>query len=165
MCSPMIAITIASAAFSAYSQKQAGDQNAAIAKQNAALERRNADISEAAALDATQRGADQAAQVKDRTRRIAASQRAGTAAGGVVTDTGSALDLLTETAGMGELDALTTMNNAQREAYGYKVRAANQTSGADNAMWQSDLAKQRGNSAALGSLMTGGAKAYSQWQG
>jgi hypothetical protein len=163
MCSIPIALTIASTAMQAYSQQQAGKQAQMTANYNAEINNRNAEAADKAALDATQRGADEAAQVKERARRIAASQRAGAAGGGVSVDSGSALDLLTETAGMGELDALTTLNNAQREAYGFKSQATNQRMQAGAQKLQGDQAASAGKSQAFGTILTGGYKAYSQW--
>ncbi len=159
-----IVLTVVSTAISAYSQMQQGKAQAAMADYNAKVADANTKVNEAAALDASQRGADEAAQVKERARRIAASQRAGAAAGGVAADSGSALDLLTETSGMGELDALTTMNNAQREAYGYRVQGMNSTAQANLQRTQSKLYKSAGAGNAMGTLLTGGAKAYGQGQ-
>jgi hypothetical protein len=138
---------IAASALQAKSQYDTGKYNQQVAETNAEIDNR-------AAADAVQRGADDAAKVRGQARRIAASQRAGTAASGVSVDTGSALDLLTETAGLGELEALTTLNNAQRQAYGYQVQGMNQTA-------QGRLARFQGNTQAVGSIMTGAAKAYS----
>lgn len=138
----------AAAALSAYSAVSTAQAQKAAGKYDEEVAEQNAEINKRAGIDAQQRGADEAAQIKDRARRIAASQRAGAAAGGVTVDTGSALDLLTETAGMGELDALTRMNNAQREAYGYQVQGMNNKA-------QGKLARYRGNSQARGTLLTG----------
>jgi hypothetical protein len=51
------------------------------------------------------------------------AQRAGIAAGNIDVGYGSAVDVQADAAHLGELDALTIRNNAQREAWGFKVEA------------------------------------------
>jgi hypothetical protein len=51
------------------------------------------------------------------------TQRAGQAAGGVDVGYGSTVDVQADAKYLGELDAQTIRQNAQREAWGYKVTA------------------------------------------
>lgn len=149
MCEPTtiaLAAMAAGTAISAYSSYQTGQYNRAVAKENEKIQANSA-------RDSLQRGANQAADAKENARRVAASQRAGAAAGGISVDSGSALDLLTETAGMGELDALTVRNNAQRAAYGYNVQAMNTKA-------QGRLARAHGNAQAASTLLTGASRMY-----
>jgi hypothetical protein len=49
------------------------------------------------------------------------------AANGIEIDSGSPLDVLMDTAQLGELDALTIRANAEREAYGFRSQQGNLT--------------------------------------
>jgi hypothetical protein len=57
---------------------------------------------------------------------------------------------------MGELDALTIRSNAEREAYGHEV-------GKSNYKAQSKLDRMRGNTQAIGTIMSTGGKVAGQW--
>lgn len=91
-------------------EKQIYDQNAKYAEQQAA--------------DAIQVGQEAEYRHRAGVRGLVGSQRAASAAQGIDIDSGSALDIQLESVGIGELDALTIRNNAAREAWGYKVEAA-----------------------------------------
>ena len=135
-----LAGTLISGLYGAYSQNEAGKMNAQMASENA----RQAD---AAALDATQRGAAEANKHRQNARRMIASQNAALAANGLDISSGSALTQTTDTAALGEIDARTATDNALREAYGYSVNGANyRTQGA--------MAKAQGRNAAAGTLLT-----------
>ena len=108
--------TVVSAGTAAYSSYAAGE-----AKEEAA--EYNAEIAKQKSQEALQRGASEAAEKRDRARRLASTQVEGAAMSGVEVSSGTALDLLTETAGMGELDALRSVTNAQREAWGYQAQS------------------------------------------
>ncbi|ELY3455803.1 hypothetical protein SMY44_000289 [Cronobacter sakazakii] len=135
MCNPAIAlaaVTVASTAYSAYSQNQQAKYASAVANQNA-------DIAEAQADDAINRGNAQADEVRRRNRIAQGSQAAAIAAGGGDLSTGGSLDIMGDTAQFGELDALTTVNNASREAYGYQTQAANSRAEASSARSQANM--------------------------
>ena len=85
----------------------------------------NADLADRAAEDSILRGKEAANKSRAATRQLAGAQRATLAAQGIDINTGSAADLQLETQDLGELDVLTISNNAQREAYGYKVESWN----------------------------------------
>jgi hypothetical protein len=116
---------VASTALSAYGQIQAGQQAQAAADYNAAVARNNQIIADRQAEDAVKRGQVAEEEQRRRTRAIAGTQRAALAASGVQLDQGSPADILADTAQFGELDALTIRNNAEREAYGYRVQGMN----------------------------------------
>ncbi|ELY5839788.1 hypothetical protein SNN66_000931 [Cronobacter sakazakii] len=135
MCEPttaLVAVSLASAGIQAYSQYQNGRYSAAVANQNA-------DIAEAQANDAINRGNAQADEVRRRNRIAQGSQAAAIAAGGGDLSTGGSLDIMGDTAQFGELDALTTVNNASREAYGYQTQAANSRAEASSARSQANM--------------------------
>ena len=79
----------------------------------------NAKIQNNAALDAQQRGAQAAAEHQDKVRRMIGTQIATEASNGLLTNTGTPLNILTDTAGMGKLDALRLLSNAGRQAQGF----------------------------------------------
>ncbi|HDO7157150.1 MULTISPECIES: virion core protein, T7 gp14 family [Klebsiella/Raoultella group] len=121
MCEPATiaaGATLVIGAMSAYSQNQQSKYQSAVASQNA-------DIAEAQAQDAVNRGNIQAAEVQRRNRQAAGTQAAIMGATGADLSTGTSLDIFGDTAQFGTLDALTTVNNAQREAYGYQIQSVN----------------------------------------
>lgn len=94
---------------SAASSMMAGDEARRVAGANK-------DAYRAAARDSRQRGADEAAEHRQKVMKILARQNVAYSAGGIDTSSGTAADVMVETAGLGELDALRIMNNAQRRA-------------------------------------------------
>ncbi|BBS33365.1 hypothetical protein [Enterobacter cloacae] len=146
MCSPAIALAGASVALSgvsAYNQYQTGKYSAAVAEQNA-------NVAEAQAQDSINRGNAQADEVRRRNRQAAGTQAATMGATGADLSTGGSLDIFGDTAQFGALDALTTVNNAQREAYGYKAQASS--------------SRKQGNMGALTTLLTAPLQAYGAYQ-
>lgn len=126
---------------------------AAVAKNNAVLARRNAEV------------AIQAGDVREQAKRretagIIGAQRAAYAAHGVDVNVGSPVDVQASTAELGELDALTIRNNAQREAYGYKIQEGNasaesglfgdQASGDMLAGWVGSIGSLMGDASSVG---------------
>jgi hypothetical protein len=84
--------------------------------------RNNQAVADLMADDARKRGEIAEARQREKTRQILGTQTAKLAAQG--TDlSGSALDILGDTAASGELDALTVRSNAAREAWGHRVKA------------------------------------------
>lgn len=123
MCGPVAVgvAMLAAAAASAYSQKQNS-------KYQSDLANYNADVNEKSADAAVNAGNAQAAQQRARARQLSGTQAATMAASGVDLGGGTAVDIFSDTAGMGELDALTAVNNAQRQAYGLQAQASGQRS-------------------------------------
>lgn len=143
MCGPLAiagAAVAAGAVIKAGAEKKAGDYNAAVGKQNAAL-------SEEAAQDAEARGAAAATHYRSQVHQFLGTQRATIAANGIEAS-GTALDVMADSATQGEMDALTIRNNAAREAFGYRVRGF-------NALAQSQLDKMSGQMNAAGTLLGG----------
>lgn len=148
MCGPVAigVAMLASAAMSAYSQKQNADYQSDLANYNA-------EVAENSANDAVNRGNAEAAQQRARARQLGGTQAATMAASGVDLGGGTAVDIFSQTAGMGELDALTSVNNAQRQAYGLQTQAAGQRS-------QASAYTAFGNQAAGMTLLNGALGAY-----
>lgn len=85
----------------------------------------NAKVAEMQAVDALARGADDEERFREVVKGLIGSQRAGFAGQNVDVGIGSPVDVVADTAYLGELDALTIRNNAAREAWGYEIEAEN----------------------------------------
>jgi hypothetical protein len=105
------------------------------------------------AQDAVARGQLAEDVQRNRVRAIEGSQRAAIGGSGVQADSGTTGSVLSQTAQLGEQDARTIRTNAMREAWGYKSQAS-------NFQLQGQLAGIQGQNETLGSLITGGARAY-----
>lgn len=139
-------ISVIGTGISAYSAINAGERQKEAADYNAEVGRQRAG-------DALQRGADEAATKRDEARKVGAMQREGLSMSGVDVNTGTPLDLLTETAGLGELAALKTLNNARREAWGYRAQA-------DLDEFQGRNARTTGYLNGAGTILGGAANTY-----
>lgn len=106
---------------------------------NESIAEENAKMFESAAVDAIQRGSADAAFERDFAKRGIATARAVQGAGGTVVDTGTNLDIVALNKQIGEMNALTVMNNAEREAYGYEVEATRERNRAKGIRYQGDL--------------------------
>jgi hypothetical protein len=133
----------------AYVQSRAFQQQGRLEKQAAKL---NAQIEDMRVADALRRGRFTEFAQRRGTRGKIGSQRAIMAAQGIDTGFGSARDIVAETQSMGEMDAQTIMNNAYREAFGYKVAAA-------EARYRGKMATIAGRGQARSMLITGGMQA------
>lgn len=115
--------------------EKAGEENAQLIEQgseaNAQINEFNARIAEAQARDAIFRGRETENRFRKEIRGTIGAQRAAYAAQGIDVNQDSALDVQTDTAYQGELDALTLRTNAAREAWGYQVSAADAQMQAD----------------------------------
>ncbi len=145
-----VAVAVIGAGVSAYGQYSAGESQKEAADYNAKMQDR-------AAQDALQRGSIESAQIKDRTRKLISMQIANSGASGFDSSTGTALDLSVEAKGYGELDALTTINNAQRVASGQKAQA-------ELDRFQGSAAQRAGTIGAAGTLISGASSAYYGYQ-
>jgi hypothetical protein len=128
-----VGVTVMGQSAAADAQKQALDYQAAVSRNNAILAGRASD-------DALARGqvAEQNAAMAG--KQLVGKERASLASNGVDVNSGSALDITTDTAGQNKLDQLTIVSNAQREALGFQAQGGNfdanaalQTASADNA--------------------------------
>lgn len=87
--------------------------------------RNNAQIAEWQAQDAAARGARNEQMSRLKTAQLAGTQRARLAANGVSLTEGSALNILDDTAYMGELDAQAIRDNTSKEVWGQRTQAQN----------------------------------------
>jgi hypothetical protein len=134
-------LAIVAAGMSAYSSYQQGQSQKKQYAYQAAVAENNAKVAEWNAQDSIERGEIAEKQHRLKVSQIQGKQRSALASGGVEVDSGSALDVLEDTAYFGEMDALTIRSNSQREAYKYKVNAQNKQA-------QAGLYRMTGNDAA-----------------
>jgi hypothetical protein len=138
---------------------QAGQASAASAKYNAAVANVNAEQAKRNSELASQAGMEQAAMQERKTRAEVGAIRANQAAAGIDVNSGSALDVRSSAAELGELDALTVRSNATKEAYGYQTQESSFKSqaGLDTTEASNDLTAGYTNAAStfLGAAGTG----------
>ena len=106
---------LAAAAIGGVASYQQGQYQAQVAENNAKIQQQNA------------KAAIEAGAVEEQNRRLQTAQqqgkiRAAIGASGVDPNFGSSLDLQSDAAKLGELDALTIRNNAARKAYGFQIQ-------------------------------------------
>lgn len=139
-----LAVTAASAAYSGYSSYQSGKNQQKVAEYNAK-------VAETQALDARARGAAEANQKRREVAAVLSQQQTQMAANGIETASGSALNLASDAAWAGEMDAKTIEVNALRAAYGYEQEAV-------GTRLQGQVARRNANGQAIGSLLSGASK-------
>lgn len=96
-------------------QQQAARYESAVAAQNAR-------VAELRAADQAELGRLEELRARQRTAQVIGRQRAGLASLGVDLSSGSPLDLVSDTAALGELDAQIVRANAERAAWSERVR-------------------------------------------
>lgn len=141
-------LTGASALLSGVSQYESGQEKSS-------LFRANAGIAGAQAQSEAQAGAYNESLIKMKGAQVEGQQVANTGANNLQ-QTGTPAQVIASTAMVNEMDALQTRNNALRRAYGFRTQ---QTSD----LTQSDFAKSSGDFNAAGSILSGGAKSYDQF--
>ena len=95
----------------------ASDYSSVIAAQNAQIAKQQADLAGAA-------GDQQVAMQQAKTRATVGAIKAAQAASGIDVNTGSAVDVRSSAAELGQLDAISIRSNAARTAYGYQTQSA-----------------------------------------
>lgn len=167
----MIASTVFStvgAVQQAQAQKAEANYTAAIQQNNAIIADQRARYNQNLAEDARKRGATDEWRTRLQTSALASSQRNAFAASGVDGAYGSPLDILSDTYYLGELDALTVRNNADREAKGYEYSAWGDKIDGQNARSASQMAKNQAKQisplkAGFTSLLDGATTVSSKW--
>lgn len=130
---------------SGISQSKSADYNAQIALNNAKIARNNASL-------AGQKGEIEAAQAGAQEKAKLAAIQADQGASGVDVNSGSAVNVRSSTAQVGEQDILNIRANAARNAYGYETEAQSDTA-------QAGLYKSQASSDMLGGFL-GGASSF-----
>ena len=139
------ALAVASTAASVIGSLQQGQSAKAAANYNARVAENNA-------IAARQAAAAEAARERDRALRLTGAQRAAYAKGGV-TMSGSALDVIGDTAAQAELDALTIL-------YGGEARARAAEADAAGQRYAGRQAQSASYAGAGSALLTGASRIY-----
>lgn len=162
---PIIAIaaTVLSTAVATAGSIQQGRAAQAQANYQSQVAENNSIIAQQKADDARARGAIEERQQRIRTAQLIGAQRAGAAARGVVVDEGSALDITTDTAGIGELDALTIRSNAEREARGFEQEGLEFRSEAQLRQMAGRSARSDSLFSAGGTILSGASAVSDRW--
>lgn len=138
---------------SAYGQHRQGQDQKNIDLDNAML----ADI---AAKDALIRGDREANMVREQGRQVLGAQHVAVGSSGVDSSVGSPVDLMSSTAALAELDALTVKNNAAREAWGLKTQSTQLVQQAANDAARGTAAGGATFLSTVGSTITGATNLY-----
>jgi hypothetical protein len=125
MCEVASIAYIAAAVIGAYSGIKAGNAAKASGEYQQKVADQNAALSDFKAEETGKLGAIQEERQRAKVRQVIGSQRASLAANGIDLSSGTALDLVGETAAFGEEDALMLRYNAMNEAWGYRTQATN----------------------------------------
>jgi len=122
--------SVGSMAMSAYSAYNQAKQQKAAYNYQAGVNRNNAMIAEWNAQDIARRGETDLINQRQRTAALAGTQRATFAGRGIDMSEGSALNILTDTAYLGEQDAMTVQDNTAKNVWSAKIQAQNEREGA-----------------------------------
>ena len=160
----MMIASIASTALGTVLQVRGQQQQAAAAaassRYQAQVAENNRITAERQAADTIERGQTEEQRSRQQTRQLQGRQVAALAASGVDTQSGSALDIIGDTAALGEIDALTIRDNAAREAHGQLVQAQN--FGAQGQLLRQEASNQDSFSP-VGTLLTGVGGIADRW--
>lgn len=125
MCEPTTIALVASAVIGGVSAYSAAETRKDQAQYQSAVASNNAKVAEWQAADAKERGDRAAADTRRKYAALQGTQRASLAARGLDISEGSANAILTDTDFFGAYDQNVTRANAEREAWGHRVRASN----------------------------------------
>lgn len=153
----LVALTAAQTINGFVSQRRAATGVEREAAYQGSLLEQNATVAEQQAADSIARGAQDTYQHRAGVRKLIGAQRAAIAGSGVDISTGSAVDVQMEAARLGAIDEMTIRNNAAREAWGYKVEAANYRNQAVLGKYAAKNAAQGLRNEAWGTLLSGAA--------
>ena len=129
---------------SAHAAEAAANYNAQVASNNQIIAQRNATM-------AAQAGEQQAAVAEQKTRAEAGAIKAGQAAGNIDVNSGSAVDVQSSAAELGELNAITLRSNAAKTAYGYQTQGSGY---GDQATLDRSQASYQSTAGAIGAAST-----------
>jgi hypothetical protein len=165
MCTPMIGMLLnfAGAMAQAKGQRHAAESKAAEYEYQAKIDENNRNVALWKSADAKARGQKEEAALRVKVAALKGRQRSALAASGVEVGSGSALDILGDTAALGELDALTIRSNAERESYEQDVVASNLQANAGMKRMGAQNSRIAGKIGAQTSLLTGAGNVASKW--
>ena len=157
------AATVMGTATSMMTEHQQATASAGEARYRAQVASNDQQVAQQEAQDSLDQGQAEAQQQRQKAASLVGSLRANSAANGVTLDSGSALDLQSDAADQGELNAEDAINGSQQQAYGQQARAMDLAAqaGLDDA--QAGFAGQQGDLAMTGSLLGGVTNLSRSW--
>lgn len=164
MCEIGTILAIGGTVLGAVGAIQQGNAAAEAGRYNAQVAEMNATMSERRAKDALERGAREEQKQRQQLAALKGKQVAAMAANGVDLGFGSPLDLIVDTATLGELDALTIRKNSANEAYDHRVAAVNGRADGTLSRMNADAAQTGGYLNAAGTLLGGAGNAYRDYR-
>jgi hypothetical protein len=164
MCEIGTILAIGSTVLGAAGAIQQGNAAAAAGKYNAQVADMNATLSERRARDALERGEREEQRKRSEVAALKGRQIAASASNGVDLSFGSPLDMIVDTAVLGELDALTIRKNTANEAYDHRVQAVNGRAEARLSKMNASAAQTGGYLNAAGTLLGGAGTAYKNYK-
>ena len=166
MCEPATAalvLTAVGTATSAYGMYAQGKQAQAQSEYQASVSRNNSIIAERNAKLAEERGKVAESQKARQIQQTIGKQRAGTAASGVLVDTGSSLVERQDIAELGAFDIENIRFDTAMEAYNYRLQGSQAQSQAGFLQAQGQQAAQSGLIGAGGTLLSGAGQFAGKW--
>ncbi|MDB5405404.1 MAG: hypothetical protein JWL84_316 [Rhodospirillales bacterium] len=133
------------------------------AQYQAQVAQNNQIIANRQATAATQAGEIQAQTKLLQTAAMEGKVRAAAAANGLDPNQGTPVDLQSDTAKLGTLDALTIRNNAARTAYGYQIQAGNAQGQQGLALAAGQNAESAGSLNMFSDFLSGASSVSSKW--
>lgn len=155
MCEPTTILAVSSLVIGAVGAVQQVNAANAAADATTQQSKENAKIADAQARDTMLAGQIEEDRRRQQTRALLGSQRAAFAANNVDMSTGTPMELLGDTAAIGEEDAMTIRANAARQAWGYQVDA-------NNSRNQGRMAQAAASNNATGTYLTSASSLLSQ---
>lgn len=152
MAIPLAAIGIFSGITGFGSAMASASAQKSVASFQAGQYERNAEFADFKATEAIRMGESEAQKAAIQNKRLKGAQRATAAAQGIDPDSGSALDISAETAGLSALDQVMIRNNAWKQAWGYRTEASQLRT-------QARMTRIQGKYGARSTLLTGGLNA------
>lgn len=150
-----VATALASTAMSVVSSVQQGKAQKAQYNYQAAVAKRNAQKAQANAEQTRQEGIEEARMQRMKTIQKIGAQQAAMAANGFDIASGTNLDVVEDTAALGELDALTTTYNAETKALSFESKAENFNNQANLDVIAGENAYRAGITNAIGTGLKG----------
>jgi len=160
MCDLTMIFTIGASLLGAYSQIEQGRAQQQAANYNAQVAQMNAKLADERARDALERGAEEENKKRREVAGLIGKNRAAMAKSAVDMSFGSPLDVIIDSATLGELDALTIKKNSYREEQDHRQQANNYRAEAGMYKAAGKNAKSQSLFAAGGTLLGGVGDAY-----
>lgn len=161
MCDPVtigitsLALGVIGTGAGIYSSYQEGKTQQSYYNYQAELNKRNAQIAEENAAVERQGGIEDARLQRIKTIQAIGSQQSALAANGIDVTSGTSLDVIEDTAAMGELDALNILTQSERNARNYLTQSDNYNSQAYLNTLAGKNAYKTGIYSAIGSGISG----------